>query len=199
MSDENAKRISTALSNIKLLKASILAARTDGVTGSNRVGYNVTVNEVLGTDLAEIDKNTANVILQDINKVENQLKYFQRLHLVNTGQKLKEHHKVSVNKDIITYNKLKKFVIENDWPPKEWQGSDELKNVFREGFEIVDTLDNEEVTNRKLILNDYQKVSLRRDMQKLDNAVHKFFEANKDKLSNPDRLSELLSENLFSF
>lgn len=200
MTDDNAKRITTALSNIKLLKASILAARTDGVTGSNRVGYNVTANEVLGLDLAEIDKNNANVLLQDINKVENQLKYYERLHTINTGQKLKEHHKVSVNKDIITFNKLKKFVTENDWPPKEWIGAEELKNVFREGFEIIDTLDETgKVDDRRLVLNDYQKISLKRDVQKIDSAIHKFFEANKEKLSDPDRLSELLSENLFSF
>jgi hypothetical protein len=48
-------------------------------------------------------------------------------------------------------------------------------------------------------LNDYQKISLKRDVQKIDSAIHKFFEANKEKLSDPDRLSELLSENLFSF
>ena len=61
--EDDGKRISTILNNIKLLKATILAARTDGVTTSNRVGYNVTSNELLKTGLAEIDKNNANVIL----------------------------------------------------------------------------------------------------------------------------------------
>jgi hypothetical protein len=162
-----------------MLKATILAARTDGVSGSNAVGYNVTANEVLkDSDLATIDKNNANVLLQDINKVEDKLKYYQRLHAINTGQKLKEHYKVQANKDIISFNKLKKLVTENDWPPKDsgWKGVDEFKASLTSGFEIIDTLDEDEnIETRKLSLNEFEKVSLRRDAQKIDAAIYKFF------------------------
>lgn len=203
IAEDNAKRINIALKNIEMLKATILAARTDGVSGSNAVGYNVTANEVLkDSNLATIDKNNANVLLQDINKVEDKLKYYQRLHAINTGQKLKEHYKVQANKDIISFNKLKKLVIENDWPPKDsgWKGVDEFKASLNSGFEIIDTLDEDEnIETRKLSLNEFEKVSLRRDTQKIDAAIYKFFQDNIDKLSDIDALSQLLSHKLFSF
>lgn len=197
--ENNAKRIDVALTNIKMLKAMILAARTDGVSGSNRVGYNVTVNELFKSNLAEINKNDANVLLQDINKVEDKLNYFKRLHLINSGQKLKEHNKVSVNKDIISYNKLKKLVLEHDWPPSDWEGANDLKSVFKDQFEIIDQLDeNEDIKTRRLVLNNSERASLKRDSQKIDNAIHNFFKVNQDKLSDPEKLSQLLSSDLFT-
>jgi hypothetical protein len=63
MNDIDERRIKTILNNIKLLKAAVLAARTDGVDTINKVGYNVTVNELTQQGLAEIDKNNAHVIL----------------------------------------------------------------------------------------------------------------------------------------
>jgi hypothetical protein len=90
MNKDHQDNIKTALRNIKLLKASILAARTDGVDLGNRIGFNTTSNELLKSGLAEIDKNNANVILQDLSKVENKLKYYAKIHEINSGQKLLE-------------------------------------------------------------------------------------------------------------
>ena len=195
--EDDGKRIATILNNIKLLKATILAARTDGVTTSNRVGYNVTSNELLKTGLAEIDKNNANVILQDITKVESRLKFYAKIHEVNTGQKLYEHEKVQVNRDIIVYQKLNKLVTEHDWPPKEWNSANELREVLS-NLEIVPTL-GKNVKDRRLTLDSEEKVLLRKDMQKLDNALYTFFQNNKDYLNDPKKLSELFSDTLFNF
>ena len=198
MNKDHQDNIKTALRNIKLLKASLLAARTDGVDLGNRVGFNTTSNELLQSGLAEIDKNNANVILQDLNKVENKLKYYAKIHEINSGQKLLEQDKAAANKDIIIYNKLKKFALENDnWPPKDWEGRDALKAALG-SVELVNTLTNSDGT-RNLSLNQEQKTQLRKDSILLEQAIHDFFLANKDKLEDEDKLSELLSGDLFDF
>ena len=57
MNDIDERRIKTILNNIKLLKAAVLAARTDGVDTINKVGYNVTVNELTQQGLVKLIKN----------------------------------------------------------------------------------------------------------------------------------------------
>lgn len=197
MNDVDERRIKTILNNIKLLKAAVLAARTDGVDTINKVGYNVTVNELTQQGLAEIDKNNVHVILQDINKLEEKIRFYAKIHEINSGQKLVEHNKVAVNNSIITYNALKKFTVDHDWPPKEWEGAQELKDAITGEFEIIHTLDNG--TDRTLSLGKVQRQSLQRDMQKIDKAFHEFFKKNQDILDDPKKLVKLFDPNLFNF
>lgn len=194
---DNAERLKVALNNIKLLKTYILAARTDSVSLSSIIGYNATANELTKSDLAEIDKNTAYVLLQDVSKIEAQLQFFAKLHEVNTGQKLLDHKKAKVNRDIIIYNKIHRLSSEHNWPPEDWKGANELKTLLNSGLNIVHTLQKDDV--RTLSLDKKDSVFLQKDMQAIDNALYNFFQQNQDKLNDPKELAKLLSEDLFTF
>lgn len=190
---EDQERIKTILANINLLRASLIASRTDGVTTSNRVGYNATVNELIpDMDLVELNKNQVNVLIQDLVRFENRLKLYANLHTYNTGQKLLEHAKVQVNRDIIIYNKLKSISV--DWPPQEWEGYEKLREVLSGEFNILDKLEKDGI--RTLNLNIEDKVKLKEDTKKIDQAFYEFFniESNKEKLKDPSKLAELLKD-----
>lgn len=190
---EDQQRIKTILVNINLLRASLIASRTDGVTTSNRVGYNATVNElILDMDLVELDKNQVNILIQDLVRFENRLKLYANLHGYNTGQKLLEHAKVQVNRDIIIYNKLKSISV--DWPPKEWEGYQNLREVLQGEFNILDKLEKDGVRTLNLSIED--KVKLKEDTKKIDQALYEFFniESNKEKLKDPTKLAELFKD-----
>ena len=197
MGEDTQQRLDSVLQNIKLLKASILAARTDGVDLGNIVGYNATSNELLKSNLAQIDKNNANVILQDLATLENKLKYYAKIHELNSGQKLLEHDKASVNSDIIIYNKFKKFVLESNWPPLGWEGRDELKKAIQD-IELLGTLTGDD-GKRNLSLNNDQKIQQKKDSLKMRQAIHDFFAKNANNLNDENKLAELFSGDLFDF
>ena len=194
MDELEQERLKEILQVVNLLKSSIAAARTDGVDLGNIVGFNATSNELLKTDLALIDKNTANVLIQDLSNLENKLKYYARIHEVNTGSKLLEHDKASVNNDIVIYNKLKKYVLESNWPPVGWEGRDELRAAIQ-NLELLPTLTGTD-GKRQLTLTDEQKITQRKDNIAMRQAFHDFFAKNANKLTE-DNLAELLSGDLF--
>ena len=87
------EQINGAIANAKLLIGAILAARTDNVSEANIVGYNMLINSINSdSNLATIDKNSANVLLQELNSVINTLLYAKKINAINTGQKLEEEN-----------------------------------------------------------------------------------------------------------
>jgi hypothetical protein len=81
---------------------------------------------------------------------------------VNTGQKLLDHKKAKVNRDIIIYNKLHRLSSEHNWPPEDWKGANELKTLLNSGLNIVHTLQKDDV--RTLSLDKKDSVFLQKDM-----------------------------------
>jgi len=70
-----------------MYKASILGARTDAASFNNLFGYNATLNEIGATEtkLAEIDSQTADIFVEDINTNLNKLEFLKSLFLINQG------------------------------------------------------------------------------------------------------------------
>lgn len=193
---ETQKALNTALNNIKLLKAYILSMRTDAVSATNLVGYTAAVNDVNRTDYATIDKTYADVLIQDLMKIETSLTYFKKLNEINSGQKLTEHAKTSVKKDFLIHDKLHKLIFSTPgWPPADWQGINELKQAF----DSLQFLGDENVDRTNFNLNDQQKVSLEKDRLIMEDAIFDFFDKNKDKVNNTDELAKFFNPNIFNF
>jgi len=97
-----------ALNVVELYKAIINSVKTDNVgfgttfkynndviDGSDIWGYSKTLNEINEKQgnkswqkLAEIDTDTANLFLQDLDLLANKLQFFKTLYAINQGQKL---------------------------------------------------------------------------------------------------------------
>ena len=76
-----------------MYKASILGARTDSAGLNDYYGYNATLNEVSSKfgeslNLAEIDSETADLFVSDIDVNLNKLKFLKQLYNLNKDQKL---------------------------------------------------------------------------------------------------------------
>jgi hypothetical protein len=120
-----------------MYRSAIVGARYDNVDLDNIVGFNTTLNEISGANetpkLAEIDAQTADLILEDISKVLDRLNYMERLHQLNTGDKFSIQDKTALNKQFILFNKVKSFVsiLEDDEDEKLKQSQSflELKEL----------------------------------------------------------------------
>ena len=179
-----------AIGNAKLLRSAIVAARTDNVSETNIVGYNVLINSLDSkSDLATIDKYTADVILQDLNRIITTLEYYKRLNALNTGQKLKENSRLDTKITYLFYDRLRTLFNAPDFPPSDWEGVDELRQAFN-SLEILSDASFE----RELDLTKQQRVALKRDRFKYEDAVHTFLRKNAGR-----DLYELFNEKRFNF
>jgi hypothetical protein len=121
---------------LTLYRSVIVGARYDNIDLENIVGFNTTLNELSGKkenlNLAEIDGQTADLILEDINKLLSKLDYFERLHKLNNGDKYNIQDKTALNKNYIMFNKYKHFISildkDNDW--NQSKSFSELKNLI---------------------------------------------------------------------
>jgi hypothetical protein len=97
-----------------MYRSTIVGARYDHVDIDSIVGFNTTLNEVVGAEgavkLAEIDAQTADLVLEDINKLLNRFDYMESIHNLNSGNKYNVQHKTAINKNFILFNKIKQFV-----------------------------------------------------------------------------------------
>lgn len=70
---------------INIFKAQLLSARVDNADLSNLYGMNVTINELDSeANLAELQSNVADAMMQDLEGIELRLKTFQKLLLLTT-------------------------------------------------------------------------------------------------------------------
>lgn len=198
MDEELYKDLNNAIYTLELYQASIRGARTDGANLSNIFGYNATLNEVAAKiegseqpQLAEIDKNVADVFDEDIKTNLNKLQFLKRLYEVNQGQKLTKQDRVATKKDLLIYKRLKNIVsILDDDPLKDWEGFLELQNAVN-GMTIHDQL----LRENKTTINDQQREAFEKEKLAAENAIYDFFqiESNKQKLNDPTKLAEFIN------
>lgn len=200
LDSELAKDLNNAIYTMQLYKAAILGARTDSANLSNIFGYNATLNEVASKvegaeqlQLAEIDSHTADLFIADIDTNLNKLTFLKRLYDINQGQKLSKQDRVSTKKDILIYKRLKNIVsILDDDPLKDWDGILDLQAAIN-GM----TLHEQFLQNGNTVLDDNQKQSFEAENLLVENAIYDFFQKNKDKLNDPQRLSEFINPGRF--
>lgn len=205
-------QIEEASNLIQLYRASIQAANTDasvftlGHTLEGQVfdstdvwGYNKVLNE-LNKDkegwkqLAEIDSNSANVILQNLDLIEGKLKFAKALFDINNGQKLNQQNRVSLNRDYVIFNKLKKFIVTI---PDDWKGKSDLIALLESSTTL-----SEKAKDRQLEVTEDEKEKILKERIAVEDAIYAFFEANKDRdlkeLINPKNL-DIFNKNISIF
>lgn len=198
MDEELYKDLNNAIYTLELYQASIRGARTDGANLRNIFGYNATLNEVAAKiegseqpQLAEIDKNVADVFDEDIKTNLNKLQFLKRLYEVNQGQKLTKQDRVATKKDLLIYKRLKNIVsILDDDPLKDWEGFLELQNAIN-GMTIHEQL----LRDNNTTVKEQQREDFEREKLAAENAIYDFFqiESNRQKLNDPAKLAEFIN------
>lgn len=198
MDQELYRDLANAVYTMELYKAAILGARTDAASLNNIFGYNATLNEVASkqegaehVELAEIDSQTADLFVQDIDTNLNKLQFLKRLYEINQGQKLSRQDRVSTRKDLLIYKRLKHIVsILDDDKLKDWEGFLDLQTAIN-GMTIHEQL---LASNGTTVSEDNREAF---ELEKLaaENAIYDFFqiESNKQKLNDPAKLAELIN------
>lgn len=195
------KDLDNAINTIIMYQAAIKGARTDGAEYGNYFGYNATLNEInkklkdKRPELAEIDKNIADVFIADINTNLNKLLFLRQLFRINQGQKLSKQDRISTKKDLLIYKKLKSIVqVPDNDKLKSWDGFLELSNVINSMKKHEELL-----SSNKTNLNESDRIEFEREKIQAEDAIYDFFQKNKEKLNDPEKLSEFLSPSRFNF
>lgn len=193
---------------LEMYRSAIVGARFDNVDIDSIVGFNTTLNELSGGDeaskLAEIDAQTADLVLEDINKILMRLDYAQGLHKLNTGNKYNVQQKTALNKQYILHNKIKTFVSilerEDDWKDKE--GSTELADLSA-AITAASTLNGVSgfggaYADRNFSLTPEQKSAAEAESIKIQKALHNFLTKHIDgSPESVEKLSKLLTYDRF--
>ena len=180
------EQLRNALQVIDILAANILGARSDGGKLGAIFGFNSTVNQ-LNPDmkLAEIEKDSANTLMQDLAKLKTKLEYFKTIFDVNSGQKLEEQKKIHNRVNYAFIKKMKAIVqaLPDDWNENDESGVgalDKLKSVINKAdtFESIDS--NKEDT--RFNLNQEQAKKLEKESINIQDALYDFFNVNMSKI-----------------
>ena len=184
------EEIKEAIRNIQMLRAAVLAFRTDNVSETNIVGYAAVINDIdPKSNLPLINKYTADVLVQDLSKIISTLEYYYKLHSLNSDQILKENIKLDTKITYLLHDRVKKLINAPNFPPENWNGVDELKKALN-GLSLLEDAKFE----RSLNLDQNQRIQLKKDRIALENALHDFLVRNEDK-----DLNDLINEKSFNF
>lgn len=189
--------IENALGQLSMYEMAILGARTDHADLRDLYGYNRTLNEVakkLGneSDLAEIDSEYADFLVQDVRVLKNKLSYARQLYTITSGQKLSTHNRVAIKKDLLIFKQLKRLIdIEdpND-PLKNWEGFGELVAIINSSSTLQGLFNN----NKPIEYSPELKDKVEKERLAIEDALYKFFNlpSNQSKINDPQQLSQLI-------
>lgn len=176
-SDEIQKQIDYAHQVIQLLGSHILAARTDEVGLGNLWGYNVIVNKTDNeANLAELTKDQANVILQNLNKYDQMLTFYENLFKLNSGQKLSEQSRINVKTHILFTKVLDNIV---DSAKDDLEELRTLRIILKSADLTQSFLKEEDPKNINYTLSEEDLIKLEKERFEIEDALHKLFN-NKD-------------------
>lgn len=177
LDDVTTQQFKDARTLLTMYRAAIVGARYDNVDIDTIIGFNTTLNELSGKNespqLAEIDAQTADLILEDINKLLHRLDYIEQIHTLNTGNKYNVQNKVATNKQFILYNRINQFIstVQND---DEWkEGLEELKQVVNSS-KVLKEKSGIKLEERTFSLNPQEKIDLERDSIAIQSALHTY-------------------------
>lgn len=179
------------LDMIGAFQAVIEGMKVDNASFNNPTGYTKILNQVYQKQgvkdyvpLTEMDSNTANLILQDVNLIKERLEFAKKISAVNQGQKLKQQDKVGTNSNVLHYKSFERLV---NVIPDDWVGKEDLENILH-SLDRLPTLDN------KSKLNKEERLEVEREMVSIQDGIYDFFQKNRDSSGEIDtvKLSELL-------
>ena len=192
---------------LEMYRSAIVGARFDNIDIDSIVGFNTTLNELSGGDqttkLVEIDAQTADLVLEDINKLLMRLDYAQGLHKLNTGNKYNVQNKTAINKQYVIYNKLKSFVsvLEKD-EYADWRQSPSWVEL-NEAISNAGTLSSNSgfgsnYEARNFTISPEDKAKIEKESIQIQEKLHKFLSENVDGSdASIDKLAKLLTYNNF--
>lgn len=180
-------RLENAQTALELYRSVIVASIKSEKNLENLFGYNEIYNELYGTNLETISEKEALSKIAEINSLVSDINLYHTTLTILEGRKLQTHFKVGhqfVNK---IYTKLKNLVsiIPNDWDKTE------LVNAIN-SIEIIDLLD-------KAVLSEEHSLKYQQECIKLFDAIYDFFQKNKDKVQDTDKLATLITTANFKY
>ena len=201
LNDTLSKRIDDALWLISMYEDTLNTARTVLYDTTNVWGYNKTLNSIakkVKTDkklptLAEIDSETADVFLQDLNLYKKKLIFLKKLYSVNAGQKFAVNDRVELNTSYIFLSKLKKWIGSLE-PHQSVEGLDELQKVIN-SITILDKFYDGKDKNFNLSQED--KINMVKERIKVEDALYTFFNKNINNLTY-ENLKKLFINDAFT-
>lgn len=188
---------------IDVLASALYATRADKSGLHNAWGYSKTLNELnkqykneQWTELAEIEGETADLLLQDLALIKQKVRFAKNLHRVNSGQKLTVQPKVGYNKQYIFANKLKRLL---DQEPTRLQGwnLESIRKVFTQDLLML-KYNGVTHADRRLNLSPEEKVQFEREAMLLDDAIYQFFQDNKAKVNDVNELAKLFDSRVLN-
>ena len=192
--------LENAINTMQMYRAAILAARTDSARVGDLYGYNATLNEIAERvegqsypELAEIDSQTADIFIADIDTNLNKLTFLKTLYNINKGQKLSRQDRIATKKDLLIYKRLKSIVqVLDDDELNKWEGFLQLQTAIN-GMTLHENLLRSNSTN----LSEEQREEFEKETIQAEDAIYDFFqiESNKAKLSDPKQLAQLINPN----
>lgn len=192
--------LENAIDTMRMYRAAILAARTDQARVGDLYGYNAVLNEISGSvegqsypELAEIDSQTADIFVADIDANLNKLIFLKKLYNINRSQKLSRQNRIATKKDLLIYKRLKSIVqVLDDDELNKWEGFLQLQTAIN-GMTLHEDLLRSNSTN----LSEEQREEFEKETIQAEDAIYDFFqiESNKAKLSDPKQLAQLINPN----
>lgn len=192
--------LENAIDTMRMYRAAILAARTDQARVGDLYGYNAVLNEISGNvegqsypELAEIDSQTADIFIADIDANLNKLIFLRKLYNINRSQKLSRQNRIATKKDLLIYKRLKSIVqVLDDDELNKWEGFLQLQTAIN-GMTLHENLLRSNSTN----LSEEQREEFEKETIQAEDAIYDFFqiESNKAKLSDPKQLAQLINPN----
>lgn len=184
---------------LEMYRSTIVGARIDNIDIDSIVGFNVTLNELSGEheQLATIDAQTCDLILEDINKLLLRLDYAQELNRINSGNKYNIQNKTALNKQFILFNKLKTFISILDEDGWSGQELDNFKAAIANATELENN-SNTKYEDRNFSLSPNQKQKIDEESIHIQHALHELLNKHID--GNPqsiEKLSKLLTYDRF--
>lgn len=209
LSEDAEKQFDEAEKILKLYRASIIAARNDNADVDHIFGYNKVLNELCKSTegwipLAEIDADTAQLALQDVNMAIERLNTIKGISNLNQGNKLNLQNYTAANKNFILYNKTQQLLTnllnEDDDDAKavkaKWNTNgalDDLNTVIQ-SMVAHRELTGRTATERTLSLNSKQREDIEKEQHKMDDALYEFFQKNKDKFEDNEQARKDLAQ-----
>lgn len=198
--DDLYRDLENTINTMQMYRAAILAARTDSARVGDLYGYNATLNEIAERvegqsypELAEIDSQTADIFIADIDTNLNKLTFLKTLYNINRGQKLSRQDRIATKKDLLIYKRLKSIVqVLDDDELNKWEGFLQLQTAIN-GMTLHENLLRSNSTN----LSEEQREEVEKETIQAEDAIYDFFqiESNKAKLSDPKQLAQLINPN----
>lgn len=180
-------QIDEAIEVVGWLQGLVIGAQSDSNASlDNLIGYNVTLNEIAKKHrvadweaLPVISTQDSQIINQDLQLIKNKLIHAKNIHAINQGKKLNLQNRVAANKNYITYNRLKKFIVNVD---DSWAE----KKTLEDALESAEML--KKFAEKRQQTTDANRKAMEKEMVKIDDAFYTFFnnEENVKKIKNGD-------------